>query len=261
MKLFFYIGKLIENVVIKLGRASIFLYDTFYWLFNSKLEKKELLKQMARVGVDSLPVCALTSLFTGMVLALQSGLSSKNIFNEPLYVGTLVAFSMVLELGPVLTSIVVAGRVGAAFTAEIGTMKVTEQIDAMYTLGVNPFSFLSVPRLISSVLMVPLLVVFSDILGIMGGLFVSIVKLGIPGHIYLSDVTMYLDILDVLHGLIKSFFFGGIIFWVSCYNGFFTKEGAEGVGKATTSTVVVSMVLILLSDYFLTSLLISFGIG
>ncbi|RLD18265.1 MAG: ABC transporter permease [Caldiserica bacterium] len=261
MRLFFAVGKFFKEVFLKLGRSFFFLQDTVYWLFKSKLEKEEVLKQMKRVGVESFPVCILTSLFTGMVLALQSGLSSKSIFNDPLYVGTLVAFSMVLELGPVLTSIVVAGRVGAAFTAEIGTMKVTEQIDALYTLGVNPFSYLAVPRLIASCLMLPLLVIFSDIIGILGGYFVSIVKLGIPGKIYFDDVTRYLEIMDVLHGIIKTFFFALIIFWVSCFNGFYTGEGAEGVGKATTTTVVVSMILILLSDYFLGSLLISFGIG
>ncbi|HLD29438.1 MAG TPA: ABC transporter permease, partial [bacterium] len=254
------LGRFFISLAGKLGRAGLFLKDSFYWLLKGKWEKEEIMKQMVRVGVQSLPVVTLTSLFTGMVLALQSGLSSKNIFNEPLYVGTLVSLSMVLELGPVLTSIVVAGRVGASIAAEIGTMRVTEQIDALYMLGVHPISYLSVPRFLACIFMVPVLVIYADSLGILGGLFVCLTKLGIPARVYWDDILPYLDMIEVMHGVVKSFFFGAIIFWVSCYNGFFTKGGAEGVGRSTTMTVVVSMVLILLSDYFLGSFLISIGI-
>lgn len=255
------IGAFFIDVSRRLGRASLFFYDSFYWLIRGKWEKDEIFRQMIRVGINSLPVVTLTALFTGMVLALQSGLSTKNIFNEPLYVGTLVSLSMVLELGPVLTSIVMSGRVGASIAAEIGTMKVTEQVDALYMLGVHPMNYLAVPRFLACSFMVPLLVIYGDIIGIFGGWIVSQVKLGIPSRVYLDEIQMYLDMVEVMHGVVKSFFFGVVIFWVSCYNGFFTKGGAEGVGKATTTTVVVSMVLILLSDYFLGSFLISIGLG
>ncbi len=256
-----FLGRKIINFSGNIGKITNFTIRIFRWLFRANWDKKEVMDQMVRVGVESFPVTALTSISTGMVLALQTGHSFKNIFNEPLYVGSIVGFSMVKELGPTLTAMVISGRIGASITAEIGTMKVTEQLDALYTLGSNPIKYLAVPRFLACVTMIPLLTVFSCFLGILGGLFVSVTKLDIPSTVYWNDILDFMELSDFFHGLIKSFFFAVIIVIVSCYKGFTTEGGAEGVGYATTQAVVISMVLILVSDYFLSSLLVSFGIG
>ena len=255
------IGHYLENLSNSLGEATCLAIDTFKWMFRKPYNINNIINQMVIIGVHSLPVTSLTALFTGMVLALQTGYSSLNMFNEPLYVGTVVGFSIVKELGPVLTAIVISGRVGARITAELGTMKVTEQIDALYTLGTNPVKYLAVPRFIACLCLIPVLTVFSIFWGITGGLIVSIFKLNVPLTIYRDDILNYMVIGDLFHGLIKSFFFGFIIVLVSCYKGFTTKGGAEGVGRSTTEAVVTSMVLILVSDYFISSILVAFNIG
>jgi phospholipid/cholesterol/gamma-HCH transport system permease protein len=229
--------------------------------FQKPFEKENVRDQMYEIGTRSFPVTALTSLFTGMVLALQSGYSTISVFNEPLYVGTVVTFSLVKELAPVLTATVIMGRVGAAITAEIGTMKVTEQIDALHTLGTNPIKYLAVPRFLACISMLPLLTVFSDIIGVFGGFLVSRFMLDIPSTIYWSNVFDFIDLSDFFHGFLKSAFFGVLIAIISIYKGFRCSGGAEGVGKATTSAVVTAIVLILVSDYFLSTLLVAFGIG
>ena len=243
-----------------MGAVALMLKSVVFWFFRSKFELRETAKQSVKIGVDSLGVTALTSFFTGMVLSLQSGHSSKNLFNEPLYIGTLVAFSMLKELGPVLTSIVVAGRAGAVVTAEIGTMKVTEQIDALYTLGTNPTRYLLVPRYIAFMITLPLLTVFADFIGILGGCIVGVSKLGIPTSVFMGDIYTYLEVADFMHGFLKTFFFAFMIATVSCYKGLNTKGGAEGVGKATTEAVVTSMVLVMVLDYFISAALVAVGI-
>ncbi|MBI5745164.1 MAG: ABC transporter permease [Elusimicrobia bacterium] len=243
-----------------LGSAALMLKSVVYWLIRSKFELSETLKQAVKIGVDSFTVTALTSFFTGMVLALQMGYSTKNLFNEPLFIGTLVAFSMLKELGPVLTSIVVAGRAGAVVTAEIGTMQVTEQIDALYTLGTNPTRYLLVPRYLAFLITLPLLTVFADFIGVMGGCIVGAVKLGVPASVYFDDIFTYLEIADFLHGFLKTYFFAFMIATVSCYKGLHTKGGAEGVGKSTTEAVVVSMVMVMVMDYFISALLVAVGV-
>ncbi|OIO02014.1 MAG: hypothetical protein AUJ51_06980 [Elusimicrobia bacterium CG1_02_56_21] len=255
-----YIGREFMNLAEALGAAALMLKSVFFWFFRSKFEARETVKQAVTIGVDSLTVVALTSFFTGMVLSLQSGQSSKNLFNEPLYIGTLVAFSMLKELGPVLTCIVVAGRAGAVVTAEIGTMKVTEQIDALYTLGTNPTRYLLVPRYIAFMIMLPLLTVFADFLGIFGGCLVGMVKLDVPSTVFMNDIYTYLEIYDFMHGFLKTFVFAFMIATVSCYKGLNTKGGAEGVGKATTEAVVTSMVLVMVLDYFVSAVLVAVGI-
>jgi phospholipid/cholesterol/gamma-HCH transport system permease protein len=215
---------------------------------------------MHQIGVRSFPVTSLTALFTGMVLALQTGYSFRKVFNEPLYVGTVVGLSLLKELGPVLTAVVVAGRVGAAIAAELGTMKVTEQVDALYTLGTNPVKYLVVPRFLACLLMVPLLTVFADAIGVIGGYLISRNRLGIPSAVYWDEIyAMQLE--ELFHGLIKSVVFALIIVVTACNKGLTCGGGAEGVGRATTGAVVISMVLILVSDYFLSAILVSFGIG
>ncbi len=260
MKIIEMLGKKTINLSFHLGRAFIMVKNVFFWIFKARLEKEEIYKQTVRIGIDSIGVCALTSLFTGMVLALQSGYTSKNLFNEPLYVGTVVGFSLVKELAPVLTAIVVSGRAGSSITAEIGAMAVTEQIDALYTLGTNPSVYLLIPRYFAFLIALPILTLFANIVGILGGWMVSVIKLGIPSNIYFDDIFQFMEIKNFMHGFIKTFFFAFTIATVSCYKGLYTEGGAEGVGRATTSSVVLSMILILAIDYFVSAFLILVGI-
>jgi len=261
MAIFTLIGGRFLELSNGIGAAFIMIFKTFRSFIFEKSDRKNIFSQMVQIGINSIPVTALTSIFTGMVLALQTAYSTRNIFNEPIYIGSIVGFSMVKELGPVLTATVVAGRVGAAIAAELGTMKVTEQIDALHTLGTNPIKYLAVPRFVSILIMLPILTVFADVIGILGGFLVSVYRLGIAPIVYQHDILDYMRMNDMVHGLIKSFFFGLIIVTVACYKGFNCEGGAEGVGRATTHTVVISMVMILVSDYFLTALLVMFGIG
>jgi phospholipid/cholesterol/gamma-HCH transport system permease protein len=252
------LGSPILGIAESMGRIVILCRQTIYWLKSA--EKRTVMEQIIAHGVDSLPVTTLTSLFTGMVLALQTGFSFRKVFNEPIYVGTVVGLSLTKELGPVLTAVVVAGRVGASIAAELGTMKVTEQIDALYTLGTNPIKHLAVPRFIACLVSIPLLTLMADFIGILGGWVIAVYRLEVPSTIYINEIRQ-LSWKEPTHGVLKSFFFAAIIVIISCYKGFTCEGGAEGVGKATTSAVVVSMVLILVLDYFISAILVSFGIG
>ena len=252
--------QIISSFLEGLGQAASMTAETFWWILKGDISVKNTVSQMVEMGWRSLPIITLTSFFTGMVLALQVGSATTNLFNEPVYVGTITGFSLVIELGPVLTAIVITGRVGAAITAEIGTMKVTEQLDALYTLGTNPVKYLAVPRFLACFFMLPLLTAIASIIGIYGGLLVTITSWDVSPAVYWADVLDYMVIGTFLHGFIKSFFFALIVVIVACHKGFTTEGGAEGVGKATTSSVMNSMVLILVSDYFLTSLLVALNI-
>jgi phospholipid/cholesterol/gamma-HCH transport system permease protein len=252
------LGRPILSLADHVGRLVILCRQTVSWVRSA--ERPAVFSQMVAVGVDSVPVAVLTSLFTGMVLALQTGFSFRKVFNEPLYVGTVVGLSLSKELAPVLTAMVVSGRVGAAIAAELGTMKVTEQLDALYTLGTNPIRYLAVPRFIACLICIPILTMMSDFVGVLGGLLIAVYRLGIPRTTYMNEIRA-LTWRETSHGLIKSVVFAAIIVIISCYKGFTCEGGAEGVGKATTSAVVLSMVLILVFDYFLSALLVSFGIG
>lgn len=254
------LGKFLIYFFTQFGLATEMIKDAIFWLFRSPLEVSQTLQQIVKIGVDSVPVILMTGLFVGMVLALQAGNTMQNILSEPLYIGLLVGFSLVRELGPVLTAFVIAGRAGAAVTAEIGTMKVTEQIDALSTLGTNATRFLVIPRLIAFTVSIPILTLFSDITGILGGYLVSVQGLSVPSHTYITDITTYLGTKDLMHGFIKAFAFAFAIGVICCYKGLSTRGGAEGVGKATTGAVVVSMVMILVIDYFLTAILHAFGV-
>ena len=251
----------VKDHIKGLGIASELVIDTFVCIIKGQINIKNTIIQMVEVGYMSFPIILLTSFFVGMVLALQVGSATANLFNEPVYIGMITGYSLVKELGPVLTAVVITGRVGAAITAEIGTMKVTEQIDALYTLGTNPIRYLAVPRFIACILMLPLLVAISNIVGIYGGLVVSSLTWDIPSTIYMGDILDVMTVQTFLHGFIKSFFFAGILVTVACHKGFQCSGGAEGVGKATTSSVMISMVLMLVSDYFLTDLLTSLKIS
>ena len=254
------IGKVMMNWLDQTGGAADMVRSAGFWLARSRFEFKQFVLQSITIGVDSFGVTALTSLFTGMVLALQAGNTINNIFGDPMFVGTIVSFSLIRELGPVLTGVVVAGRAGAAVTAHIGTMAVTEQLDALYTLGTNPTQYLVIPRMGAFLLTMPVLTVFSNIFGVIGGYLVAVYALGVPGEVYLSDITTFMGAKDFMHGFIKAFIFAFMIATVCCYKGVSTRGGAEGVGKSTTGAVVTCIVLILVLDYFLTAILTAFGI-
>jgi phospholipid/cholesterol/gamma-HCH transport system permease protein len=254
------LGRQILALAEAVGAVMLLLRKTVYWMFKGKLDMRNVMAQMHQIGVQSFPVTSLTALFTGMVLALQTGFSFRKVFNEPLYVGTVVGLSLLKELGPVLTAVVVAGRVGAAIAAELGTMNVTEQVDALYTLGTNPVRYLVVPRVAACVLMVPLLTMYADVIGVLGGYLIAHHRLGIPSAVFWEEIRA-MELKELFHGLIKSGAFALIIVVTACQKGLKCGGGADGVGRATTSAVVVSMVLILVSDYFLSALLVSFGIG
>ncbi len=242
------------------GGAADMVRSVGFWLVHARFEFKQFVRQSITIGVDSFGVTALTSLFTGMVLALQAGNTINNIFGDPIFVGTIVSFSLIRELGPVLTGVVVAGRAGAAVTAHIGTMAVTEQLDALHTLGTNPTQYLIIPRMGAFLLTMPVLTVFSNIFGVIGGYLVAVYALEVPGEVYLNDITTFMGASDFMHGFIKSFIFAFMVAAVCCYKGISTRGGAEGVGKSTTGAVVTCIVLILVLDYFLTAILTAFGI-
>ena len=209
--------------------------------------------QMNKVGVDSFPLVFLTALFTGMVLALQSAYQLQKLSAQN-YIGSLVALSMTRELGPVLTALVIAGRVGAAITAELATMRVTEQIDALETLSTDPVKYLAVPRMVALLIMLPILTIYADMVGILGGYLVGVYKLGIGSRMYMNMTWDPLRVKDVLTGLFKSGVFAAIISSIACFEGFGSSGGAEGVGRSTTLSVVISFILIITADCFFTAL-------
>lgn len=214
---------------------------------------RQLMRQVVEIGYYSLPVVGLTAIFTGAVLALQS-YSGFSRFSAESSIAIVVVLSITRELGPVLAGLMVAGRIGAAYAAEIGTMRVTEQIDALTTLSTNPYKYLVLPRLLAGIAMLPVLVLVADIIGVFGGYLVSVHELGFNPNSYLKSTFEYLETRDVVSGLVKASAFGFIITLMGCYHGFHSKGGAQGVGAATTHAVVSASILILLSNYFLTSL-------
>ncbi|HEY4229180.1 MAG TPA: ABC transporter permease, partial [Thermoanaerobaculia bacterium] len=207
-----------------------------------------------RVGVDSIPVVFLTMLFTGMVLSLQA-YNGFARFNATSLVGSVVTLSLMRELSPVLSALMVTGRVGSSMAAEIGSMRVTEQIDALEALATEPVQYLFVPRVFASVLMMPLLVVIGDVVGMIGGYFVAVNLLGTNSVTYYESQFNYVDMVDFTSGIIKAAVFGLIFSVVACVRGYFTVGGAEGVGRSTTRAVVIASLTILLVDFFLTRLL------
>jgi phospholipid/cholesterol/gamma-HCH transport system permease protein len=246
------IGSVFQGPIELIGHIIMLFFSTLKWFFRPPFEIRHILNQMLEVGVRSIPVVLITAVFTGMVLALQSYTGFKRFGAEGL-VGTVVALSMTRELGPVLTALIVTGRAGAAMAAELGTMRVTEQIDALETLATNPVKYLIVPRFVSGLVMVPFLTIVSDIVGIIGGYTVTVTLLGANATTYLRMTWDYLEMQDIYSGLIKACFFGAALALICCYKGFYTEGGAEGVGKATTGAVVISFMTILISDYFLSA--------
>lgn len=243
-------GGLAIDAIVVVGELALFSMRTFYWLFTRLPRWETLLPNFDQVGVNSLPVVALTGTFIGMVLAVQSYFQFQALGLET-RLGAVINMTLVRELGPVLAATMLAGRVGSAMAAELGTMRVTEQIDALDALGANPIHYLVVPRFLACVLLIPLLTIMADFMGVVGGYFYSVWILGIDEHFYWENSQVYVGVFDLATGLFKSVFFGAAIALVSCHRGFNSGAGAEGVGKAATAAFVYSFVLILVLDLIL----------
>jgi len=250
-----HLGARVLYQIEEMGTMLLFLLRTIGWLFRPPLRFYQIVKQMHVVGLKSTFVVILTALFTGMVLALQGYYSLRKFGSEGL-LGSAVALSMIRELGPVLASLMVTARAGSAMTAEIGIMRITEQIDALETMAINSLQYLISPKIIGALIAVPLLVAIFDVVGIYGGYLVGVKLLGVSGGSYWSSIESAVEWRDVYGGILKSVSFGLIISWVCCYKGYYTKMSSEGLGKATTEAVVLASVLILVWDYFLTSVLL-----
>lgn len=243
-------GRVVIDSVVAVGDFALFVFRTLMWLFTRLPQRETIVPNFYQVGVKSLPVVALTGTFIGMVLAVQSYFQFRQIGLET-RLGAVINMTLVRELGPVLAATMLAGRVGSAMAAELGTMRVTEQIDALASMGANPIRYLVVPRFLACLLMIPTLTVMADFMGVAGGYFYSDWVLGIDDHHYWSNSKDFVGTFDLFSGIFKSVFFGSAIAFVACYQGFNCDAGAEGVGKASTASFVYSFVLILLIDLVL----------
>jgi phospholipid/cholesterol/gamma-HCH transport system permease protein len=250
---FIALGNKVITLLYFLGGMANLAAHSIYLSLTPPFEKDRFLEQCKKAGYDSFPIVSLVALFIGFIFALQTAYFMQRIGSE-IYIASMVALSIVRELGPVITALVVAGRVGAAITAEIGSMQVTEQVDALETLATNPIKYLVVPRFLALTIMLPLLTVYADAIGILGSYMICVYKLGISSSMYLHvtfEAVMYKDLLT---GLFKTIFFGMIISLVSCYEGFKVEGGAEGVGQATMRAVVTTFILIIVADCLFTAL-------
>jgi phospholipid/cholesterol/gamma-HCH transport system permease protein len=247
------IGRAFLSGLATIGRLTLFTLTALMHCLKPPYYWRLLLHQMVDIGYYSLPVVGMTAIFTGMVLALQSS-TGFGRFSAEAAIPNVVVISITRELGPVLAGLMVAGRIGAAMAAEIGTMRVTEQIDALTTLSTNPLNYLVAPRLIAGITMLPLLVVVGDIIGVFGGYLVSIYKLGFNPATYIRNTIDFVETLDVVSGLVKASVFGFLVTLMGCYHGYNSRGGAQGVGAATTNAVVSASILILIFDYVLTEL-------
>ncbi|MCG8595168.1 MAG: ABC transporter permease [Kiloniellales bacterium] len=245
------IGRTFLFFLAATGRLTIFSLTSIFSCFRPPLYPRLILRQMVEIGYYSLPVVGLTAIFTGMVLALQSYTGFAR-FSAESAIPNVVVVSITRELGPVLAGLMVAGRIGAAMAAEIGTMRVTEQIDALSTLATNPYKYLIAPRLIAGLTMLPVLVLVADIIGVFGGYVVSVYKLGFNPSTYLSNTIDFMEAQDVISGLVKASVFGFLVTLMGCYHGFYSRGGAQGVGTATTNAVVSASILILSFNYIIT---------
>jgi phospholipid/cholesterol/gamma-HCH transport system permease protein len=248
------VGRVFIRLAEQTGLWFEALWRTVAWTFRPPYDIREWLRQMVRVGVNSIPVVFLTTMFTGMVLALQTYYGFQRVHAEQ-FVGSVVALAMLRELSPVLVGLMVAGRIGSAMAAEIGTMRVTEQIDALRALATDPIQYLFVPRVIAGLVMLPFLTILGDALGIYGGYLVGVKLMHANPIVYEQNTFNFLHLKDVFSGLIKSAAFGLILTLTGCVRGYHTTGGAEGVGRSTTNAVVSASLIILLSDFFMTKVL------
>lgn len=253
-----HVGSVVISTAQQVGNVLRLFFDTVFWLVagplkNKSAKKDSIFSQMVFAGVGSLAIVSFVSFFTGIVIAMQSAYQLSR-FGANIYVAPMVSVGLARELAPVLTALVVAGRVGAAIAAELGTMKVTEQIEALETMALNPIRFLVVPRFLALLIMLPCLTILADIIGIFGGFLVGVFNLHLDPYRYITFSFKFMQWKDVWTGLVKSVVFAITIAMVGCYMGLKTKGGAEGVGKSTTLSVVTSFILIILFDCLLTGL-------
>jgi phospholipid/cholesterol/gamma-HCH transport system permease protein len=249
------IGRWTIKQLQELGNCGQFLASALYSILRRPGRPVHILKQVSFIGAKSLFVIVLTAAFTGMVLGLQ-GYYTLTKFGSEGMLGTAVALSLIRELGPVLSALMVTGRAGSAITAEIGIMRISEQIDALETMALDPYKYLISPKFIAAMISMPLLCAIFDVVGIYGGWVVGVKLLGVNPGAYFSEMYKAVEWKDVYSGFVKSYSFGIIIAWIGCYKGYYAGHGAEGVSKATTESVVLTSVLILVWDYFLTSVLL-----
>jgi len=248
------LGRATLGCVTALGRFGVFFAQALFWLVIPPFKLEQTLHRISFIGFRSLSVILLTGAFTGMVLGLQGVILLRRVGSEA-FVGAAVAVSLVRELGPVVSALMVTGRAGSALAAEIGVMRITEQIDALTVMALNPMRYLVVPTIVAGVVAMPLLGAIFDVVGIYGGYLVAVQLFGLSGGTYFGQIQSFLTTTDIWVGFWKSLAFGVIITWVACYKGFYVGHGAEGVGRATTEAVVLASVLILVLDYFLGSVL------
>ncbi|MFQ6039004.1 MAG: MlaE family ABC transporter permease [Candidatus Aminicenantales bacterium] len=241
----------------QVGEVGLLLGQTFRGIVTRPWEKRNFIQQLEEVGVRSLPVVSLTAAFGGLVFGLQTYIGFHRYIGpgSEAYGGPIISLGLSKELIPILVGLMVSGRVGSAMAAEIGTMKITEQIDALISLGANPVRYLVVPRTLACIIMLPCLTLYGDIIGMLGGYFYNILIMGVNRYIYMRNTLLYLELWDVLSGLIKAAFFGGIIAIIGCWQGLRAEAGAAGVGRATTRTVVIASICILIFNFFLSKAL------
>jgi phospholipid/cholesterol/gamma-HCH transport system permease protein len=245
------IGHYVLKFFMSVGRLVLFTFSAVSHCLRPPFYPRQILRQMIEIGYFSLPVVGLTTIFAGMVLALQSYTGFAR-FSAEGAIANVVVLSITRELGPVLAGLMVTGRIGASMAAELGTMRVTEQVDALTTLSTNPLKYLVAPRLIAGVTMLPILVLIGDIIGVLGGYLVAVYQLGFNASNYLQSTWEFMQNMDVISGLVKAAVFGFIITLMGCYHGYYSRGGAQGVGKATTDAVVSASILILCFNYLLT---------
>jgi phospholipid/cholesterol/gamma-HCH transport system permease protein len=252
-----YVWVRVGDWIAEVGRITMLVGETFRTLFRGLRSVRLVVDQMYIIGVQSLVLVLIVSVFTGAVAAVQASYQFASVV--PLkFIGSVIMRSVIIELGPVLTALIVGGRVGASIAAELGTMRVTEQIDALEAMAINPVRYLVVPRVVAAVVMLPMLVMIANVVAILGGFVVSITSIGVSAHTYVRGLQDFFFVKDLMSGIIKTVFFGAIIGWMGCYHGFRTEGGAEGVGVATTRAVVSACVLVLISDYVLANVLFRF---
>lgn len=248
------IGRMTLSFLEELGAFFIFLFQAVSHLARPPVFVKQYFKQMEFIGIRSTPVVMLTGVFTGMVSALQT-YHGFSLFGAESLVGSTTALGLLGELGPVLAALMVTARAGSAMTAEIGIMQVTQQVDALVVMGVNPFKYLIIPRVVATIVMMPMLTLAFDAIGMVGSYIVGTIVLDIDRGVFMARIVEYVAYDDLFSGLIKSCFFGGILAVVCCFKGYSTSGGAEGVGKSATQSVVISSVSILIADYILTAIM------
>jgi phospholipid/cholesterol/gamma-HCH transport system permease protein len=249
----FYFNSFLQQV----GEVGLLFFQTFKNLFKKPWEKRIFIQQLEEIGVRSLPVVSLTAAFGGLVFGLQTYVGFHRYIGpgSETYGGPIISLGLSKELIPILVGLMVSGRVGSAMAAEIGTMKITEQIDALFSLGADPTRYLVVPRTLASIVMLPCLTIYGDIIGMAAGFFYNVYLMGVNRVLYIRNTLLYMELWDIMSGLLKSAVFGVIIALIGCWQGLRTEGGAEGVGRATTRTVVIASILILIVNFFLSKAL------